>query len=81
MATFSMTLARVCLCPMVRGGSGREGGGSEGRPSSPLLRQLRARILRSDEPGLEFDSPSLSFFICEMGTPPLWSPRVAEGIQ
>ena len=28
MATFTMTLARVCLCPMVHGGGGREGGGT-----------------------------------------------------
>lgn len=33
MATFTMTLARVCLCPMVRGEGEemREGDGSEGR--------------------------------------------------
>lgn len=40
-------------------------------PSAPCHFSGSCGILDSDRPGLEFDAPSLSFLMCEMGTPPL----------
>lgn len=76
LATFTMTLARVCLCPMVRR---RVGGGAAFLPATPASArgrralQQKARILVSDSPGLGaaspwgHDSPSLGFLICKVG--------------
>ena len=76
MATFTMTLARVCLCPMVRGrgwvlGQGRWEWGPPFLPlcccSGRRVLQLRAQTGFRDRPGVDVtspgreDFPSLSF--------------------